>query len=88
MKRNVSDLPVGTKFTFDGMEYEVVDRDEYPFVECKCLTEPNDYEGHNVLFGGSSKTCVVDVAPGTKCYRYEFVEVSPNICVMKPVLER
>lgn len=64
MKANVSDLPVGTKFTYKGLVYEITNREDWPFVEAKCLTEPNDYEGLGVLFGGSAE--IVEVAEDTQ----------------------
>lgn len=35
---------------YRGEDFEVTDTDGYPFIEAKCLTVPNRYEGHNVLF--------------------------------------
>lgn len=70
MTKSITILPVGTKFTYNGLEYEVADRGQYPLIEAKCLTEPNDYEGYNVLFWNFEK---VEVADDTKTYTQNFV---------------
>ena len=70
MTKSITILPVGTKFNYNGLEYEVTSRDQYPFIEAKCLTEPNDYEGHNILFWNFEK---VEVADDTKVYVQTFV---------------
>lgn len=64
MKVNVSRLPVSTKFQYKGEEFIVKEREDFPFVVCKCLTEPNDYEGLDVLFGGAAEQ--VEVPDDTK----------------------
>lgn len=84
MKANVSDLPVGTKFNHKGMEYVVVERD-YPFATCKCLTEPNDYQGILVQFGGGFDN-LVEVPDGAKTYKQTFVDCGKNLFVRKEEL--
>ena len=84
MKACITTLPEGTRFLYKTMDYVVVDRSEYPFIECKCMTEPNDYEGHNVLFTNFEK---VEVPDGTKTYKSTFVEARKNYFVRKEVLE-
>ena len=75
---SITDVPVGTKFKYKDMDWEVVDRDEYPLIEAKCLTQPNDYGGLNVVFWDFEK---VEVADGTKVYKQSFVEVGPHYFV-------
>ncbi len=82
MKANVSDVPIGTNFTYNGMEFVVVGSN-YTFAECRCITEPNEYE-HNVIFGGAGE--MVDVLEGAKFYKQAFVEVSPHYYVRKEEL--
>lgn len=48
--RCIVNLDKGVRFTYRGEDFEVTDTDGYPFIEAKCLTVPNRYEGHNVLF--------------------------------------
>lgn len=79
----ITDIPIGTKFTYDGEEFEVFDRDEYPFIEGKCISNPEKYDGHNLLFGNFEK---VEVADETSIYKHTFVEKSKNYFVMKEEL--
>lgn len=83
MTKSITILPVGTKFNYKGLEYEVTSRSEYPFITVKCLTEPNDYEGHEILFWNFEK---VEVPEDTKTYKQTFVEVSKNYFAMKEEL--
>lgn len=70
MIANVQDLFVGTKFKYNEMFYEVTDTSDRPFIECKCLTEPNNYEGLGIIFGGGAE--IVEVADGTPLYQLKF----------------
>ena len=83
MKADVTMLPVGTHFLYEQMAWVVISRDEYPFIEAKCETEPNDYEGLNVLFGNFEK---VEVPSNTKLWIPKFVPVGDTF-VMKEVLQ-
>ena len=69
MKACITDLQVGQHFLYKQMSWVVVDRSEYPFIEAKCETEPNDYE-YNVLFGNFEK---VEVPDSAKLYKQSFV---------------
>lgn len=84
MKACITDLPVGTRFLYKTLDFEVVDRKEYPFIECKCHTEPNDYEGLNVLFTNFEK---VEVPDGTRLYKREMVQLGKNYYGFKETLE-
>ena len=83
MKKSITILPVGTKFVHDGLEYQVTSREEYPFIMAKCLTEPNDYEGHEVMFWNYDQ---VEVPDDTRTYKQTFVEVGKNYFAMKEEL--
>ena len=63
MKTNVSNLSVSTVFTYEGLTYKVINR--YPFIEAKCIKEPNDYKGLNVLFCRHADE-IVEVTEGTQ----------------------
>ena len=76
----ITDIPVGTKFTYKDNEWEVVDREEYPFIEAKCLTEKHE---HNMLFWDFDK---VEVADDTRTYKHTFVNNGHNHFVMKEEL--
>ena len=39
MKANITNLTVGTRFYFEGDEYEVTNRNDYPFVETKRIQD-------------------------------------------------
>lgn len=84
MKADITTLPVGTRFLYNTLDYEVVDRSDYPFIECKCHTEPNDYEGLNVVFTNFEK---VEVPDGTRLYKRVSVQLAPNYYGFKEVLE-
>lgn len=60
MKADITTLPVGTHFLYKTQSFQVVDRNEYPFIEAKCLTEPNEYEGLNLLFVNFERVEVPD----------------------------
>ena len=83
MTKSITILPVGTEFNYKGLTYKVTDRSKYPFILAKCLTEPNDYEGHEVMFWNFEK---VEVQDDTKTYKQTFVEVSKNYFAMKEEL--
>lgn len=68
----ITDIPVGTRFNYTGRdgetkEWEVVSREEYPFIEAKCISEKHD---HNTLFWDFEK---VEVADETRTYKRSFV---------------
>lgn len=71
----ITDVPEGTRFKWNGKDYVVTDRDGYPLIEAKCLTEPNDYEGLGVVFWNFEK---VEVEDGTKVFKQSFVEVGKH----------
>lgn len=60
MKADITRLPEGTHFLYDKKSWVVVSRDEYPFIEAKCETEPNEYAGLNVLFANFERVVVPD----------------------------
>ena len=62
MKADITTLPIGTKFKYNGELFEVEDRSEYPFIQTRCITEPNEYDGLGVMFTNFEK---VDVPDGT-----------------------
>ena len=62
MTASITLLPEGTRFSYKGLDYEVTSREEYPFILAKCLTEPNDYQSHEIMFWNFEK---VEVAEGT-----------------------
>ena len=76
----ITDIPVGTKFTYKENEWEVVSREEYPFIEAKCLSEKHE---HNTLFWDFDD---VGVADDTRTYKQSFVEVSKHYFVRKEEL--
>ena len=78
MKAIITDIPVGTKFSHNGKEYEVTNRDEYPFIEAKCLTQPNDFEGHNVVFCDFES---VEVEDGIKLWKSKIVQAGQGFYV-------
>ena len=84
MKACITTLPVGTHFLYKQMSWVVVARDEYPFIEAKCETEPNDYEGHNVLFCNFEQ---VEVPDNTKLWVSKFVQRGKNYYVREEVLQ-
>lgn len=84
MKACITDPPVGTRFLYKTLDFEVVDRSDNHFIECKCHTEPNDYEGHNVLFTNFEK---VEVPDGTRLYKREMVQLGKNYYGFKETLE-
>jgi len=71
MKAYITEIPAGTHFLYNQMSWVVVSRDEFPFIEAKCETEPNDYEGHNVLFMNNER---VEVPDSTKLWKSKFVQ--------------
>ena len=75
MKACITEIPEGTHFLYKQMSWVLVGRDEYPFIEAKCETEPNDYEGRNVLFGSFEQ---VEVPDNTKLWKSKFVQRGPN----------
>lgn len=83
MKACVTTLPVGTHFLYDGYSWVVASRDCYPFIEAKCETEPNEYEGLNVLFTNFQK---VEVPDNTKLWIPKFV-LKGDTYVMEEVLQ-
>lgn len=81
----ITDIPVGTKFFYTDREgkkneWVVVFRDEYPFIEAKCLSEKHE---HNTLFWDFEK---VEVEDDTRTYKRSFVEASKHHFVMKEEL--
>lgn len=81
----ITDIPVGTKFFYTGKdgernEYEVVSREEYPFVEAKCLSKEEKY---NMLFWNFDN---VEVADDTRTYKRTFVDTGRHGFVMKEEL--
>ncbi|MBR6130916.1 MAG: hypothetical protein IKQ20_03575 [Bacteroidales bacterium] len=60
MKANVTKLPVGTKFHYEEYDYEVTDTSDYPFILAKCLTEPNEFQGSDVMFARFEQVEVAD----------------------------
>lgn len=82
MTIDISLLAVGERFTYKGEEFIVKSREDYPFIYCHCLTEPNDYEGHDLAL------CYVPVQADNKAkhYKQEFVEASKHHFVMKETL--
>lgn len=60
MKANITNLPVGTRFLYDGMDYEVTGRGDYPFILAKCHTQPNDYNGLDIMFANFEQVEVPD----------------------------
>ena len=82
MKITANLLAVGERFTHKGEEFIVTSREDYPFAYARCLTEPNDYEGHEVCFD----YVTVDAADNAKHYKQEFVEVRKGHFVMKETL--
>lgn len=75
MKACITEIPVGTHFLYKQMSWVVVSRDEYPFIEVKCETEPNDYEGINVLFGNFER---VEVPDNTPLWKAKLVQAGKN----------
>lgn len=71
MKANITTLQVGQHFIYKNQSFVVVDRSEYPFIEAKCTTEPNDYEGLNVLFCNFERVEIPDTA---KTWKSKFVQ--------------
>ena len=69
MKTDITTVPEGTHFLYKEKSWILISRDEYPFIEAKCETEPNEYEGMNVIFGNFEK---VEVPDGTKLWEPYF----------------
>ena len=79
---SITIIPIGTRFTYKDMEFEVVDRSEYPFIEAKCLEKNNPYE-HHLLFTNFEHVIVAD---GAKTYKQSFVETGRHYYAMKEEL--
>ena len=75
MKACITEIPVGVHFLYKQMSWVLVSREEYPFIEAQCETEPNDYEGRNVLFGNFEK---VEVPDNTPLWKARFVQRGRN----------
>lgn len=82
MKITVNLLAVGERFTYNGKEFVVTSREDYPFAYARCLTEPNEYEGHEVCFDYD----MVEAADNAKHYKQEFVEARKHHFVLKETL--
>ena len=81
MKRvSVTVLLVGTRFAWKGDDYEIVDRDGYPFIAAKCLSKPSVYD---MLFCNFEQ---VDVDEWVKVYKQTFVDDGHHGFVMKEEL--
>jgi len=78
MKASITEVPVGTHFLYKQQSWIVISRDEYPFIEAKCETEPNDYEGRNVLFCNFER---VEVPDNTKLWKAKFVQYGNDFCM-------
>lgn len=59
MEVSITSVPVGTKFKYNDKEFVVTKRN-YPFVDAKCITEPNEYEGLEVMFGSKCEIVEID----------------------------
>lgn len=77
-------VPEGTHFFYDGEEFVVENRNGYPFIETKCISNPAKYDGYGLAFGNFEK---VEVADDTKVYRQFFVEARKNHFEMREELE-
>lgn len=81
----ITDIPVGTRFIYTDREgktneWEVTSREEYPFIEAKCVSEKHDL---NTLFWDFD---MVDVSDDARVYKRSFVEAGKNYFVMKEEL--
>lgn len=76
-------VPEGTHFYYDGEEFVVENRSGYPFIETKCISNPAKYDGYGLAFCNFEK---VEVADDTKVYRQFFVEARKNYFVMREEL--
>lgn len=74
-KVQITVVPEGTHFFYDGEEFVVDNRDGYPFIETTCLSNPEKYDGLGLAFWNFD---IVEVADDTKVYRQFFVEVRKN----------
>lgn len=70
MKANITTLQVGQHFLYNNLSFVVVDRSEYPFIEARCETEPNEYDGINVIFGNFER---VEIPDNAKTWKSKFV---------------
>lgn len=77
-------VPVGTHFFYEGEEFVVDNRDGYPFIETTCLSNPEKYDGLGLAFCNFEH---VEVADDAKVYRQSFVDTGKNHFVMKEELE-
>ena len=80
----ITNVPVGTHFFYKEEEYVVKERDEYPFILTKCTSNPDKYDGLDLMFANFEK---VEVADDTKVYIDSFVNVGGNLIVRKETLE-
>lgn len=70
MIANITTLQVGQHFLYKNLSFVVVDRSDYPFIEARCETDPNEFDGINVFFCNFER---VEVPDGTKIWKSKFV---------------
>lgn len=77
-------VPEGTHFFYDGEEFVVENRNGYPFIETRCISNPAKYDGLGLAFCNFEQ---VEVADDTKVYRQYFAEIRKNYFGMREELE-
>ena len=46
----ITDVPEGAHFFYDGEEFVVDNRSGYPFIETTCISNPDKYDGLGLAF--------------------------------------
>lgn len=76
-------VPEGTHFFYDGEEFVVENRNGYPVIETRCISNPEKYDGYGLAFWNFDK---VEVSDEAKVYRQFFVEARKNYFEMREEL--